>query len=151
MVVTPSASSASSRGSALAMSSVFACRPRRLHGGDDAAPGAGDLLIGGAGEPQLELMGAVAAENEMGVAVDQAGGDPAALAVDGLVGLEARRVGGAAGEDDAPVAGGDDAVLDNAEPAFRRGERGQSRPAPQPVATHLHALAAHAAHWQPRQ
>ena len=51
---------------------VLGRRARRLHGGEDAAAGARDLLVGGAGEPQLELVRAVAAVDQMGVAVDQA-------------------------------------------------------------------------------
>ncbi len=55
------ATSSSSRGGA-----------RRLHGRDDAAAGPGDLFVGRAGQPQLELVGAVAAKDQVGVAIDQA-------------------------------------------------------------------------------
>ena len=63
---------------------VLARRARRLHGRDDAAAGARDLLVGRAGEPQLELVRAVARIDEMGVAIDQAGRDPAAVERDAL-------------------------------------------------------------------
>ena len=43
------------------------------HGRADAATGAGDLLVACALQPQLELAGAVAAVDEVGVRVDQAG------------------------------------------------------------------------------
>ncbi len=76
----------------------------RGHGRADAAAGPGDLLIGRAVEPHLELPGAVAGMDQMGVAVDQARRDPAARAVDRLRRVEGRRVGGGAGIDDPAVA-----------------------------------------------
>ena len=48
------------------------------HGGQDAAAGAGDGLVAGALQPQLELLRAVAAVNQMGVAVHQARRDQGA-------------------------------------------------------------------------
>jgi hypothetical protein len=76
-VVTPSAISASSRGSAAA--TTRRCwPPRRFHGRDDAAAGARDLLIARAGQPLFEFAGAVAAIDQMGMAIDQARRDPAA-------------------------------------------------------------------------
>ena len=62
----------------------LARRARRLDGGEDAAAGARDLLIARALQAQLELMGAVAAIDEMGVAIDQARRDPAPAAIDRL-------------------------------------------------------------------
>ena len=81
-MVTPSAISASRRGSDCATSSSSLARARRLDRGDDAAAGARDLLVARAGQPHLELVGAVAAIDQVGVAVDQARRDPAAVAVD---------------------------------------------------------------------
>ncbi len=49
---------------------VFARGASRGDGGENAAAGAGDLLIGRAFEPRLELPGAVAGMDEMGVAID---------------------------------------------------------------------------------
>jgi hypothetical protein len=59
-------------------------------------------------------VGAVAAEDEMGVRIDQARRDPAAFAVDGFDGLEGGRVGGGSGIGDAAADAGHDAVLDDA-------------------------------------
>ena len=70
---------------------VLARRARRAHGRDDAAAGARDLLVARAGEPQLEFVGAIAAVDEMGVAVDQPGRDPAAFAIDDARLRRARR------------------------------------------------------------
>ena len=81
-MVTPSAISASSRGSVSRDELVLARRAQRRDGRDDAAAGARDLLVARAVQAQLELVGAVAGVDEVGVAVDQAGRDPAALAVD---------------------------------------------------------------------
>ncbi len=46
---------------------------RRAHRRDDAAAGAGDLFVTGARKPHRPLVGAVAAVDEVGVAIDQAG------------------------------------------------------------------------------
>ena len=70
---------------------VLARRAQRLDRRDDAAAGPRDLLVGRAGKPHLELVGAVAGMDQMGVAVDQAGRDPAALAVDDLGAAAGRR------------------------------------------------------------
>ncbi len=50
---------------------VFGSRTRRLHGGDDAAPCPRDLLIACPIGAHVPLMGAVAGEDQMGVAVDE--------------------------------------------------------------------------------
>ena len=50
--------------------------------GADAAAGAGDFLLACSGEALLELMRPAACPDEMGVAVDQAGEQPAAFAID---------------------------------------------------------------------
>ena len=101
---------------------------------DDAAAGPGDLLVGRAGQPHLEFVGAVAGIDEMGVAVDQAGRDPAAFAIDGLGALRerCRQLGLRAGIDDPPVARGDRAVLDDAEARRALGQGRQARIAPEP-------------------
>src|SRR3954465_14538137 len=54
------------------------------HGCGDTAARPRDIGVALAGEPALELVGAVAGEDEMGVAVDQSRRDPAAGAVDRL-------------------------------------------------------------------
>ena len=59
----------------------LACLAQRLDRGDDAAAGARDFFIGSAVEAEFEFMGAVAGMDQMGVAVDQPGRDPAAFAI----------------------------------------------------------------------
>ena len=66
---------------------ILARRARRLHGRDDAAAGARDLLVACAFEPQFEFMRAVAAIDEMSVAIDQSRRDPAAVEPYRLAGL----------------------------------------------------------------
>ena len=134
MVVTPSAIRASSRGSAAATSCVDARLPRRLHGRDDAAAGARDLFVARAGQTLLEFVGAIAAIDQMGMTVDQARRDPAAVAIDPLPRVErGRRVRGGAGIDDAAVAGGDQAVIDQTEALARRRKRCKTAPVPDAV------------------
>ena len=90
---------------------VLAGLARGLHGADDAAAGARDLLVAGAVEPQRELMRALAAVDEVGVAVDQPGRDQRARTV---VARPARQQFGRqtirrAGVDDVPALNGDHA------------------------------------------
>src|SRR5690606_17133780 len=96
------------------------------HGGDDAAAGAGDLLVGRPVEALLELAGAVAAEDQVGVAVDQAGGDPAAVEAVGFHRVMHRQVGARTGEGDAAVLDQDGAVLDRAKRGAAGDHGGQS-------------------------
>jgi len=56
---------------------VGACFSRGFHRRDDAAARARDFFVTRARQTSLELVGAIAAVNQMGVAVDQAGCDPA--------------------------------------------------------------------------
>ena len=90
---------------------VLAGLARGLHGADDAAAGARDLLVAGAVEPQRELMRALAPVDEVGVAVDQPGRDQRARTV---VARPARQQLGRqtirrAGVDDVPALNGDHA------------------------------------------
>ena len=96
--------------------------PGRLHRRDDSTAGLRDLLVAGTGQPLLEFGGAVAAMDKVGMAVDQARRDPAAVAVGSLFGFESGGgLGGGAGIDDAAAGGGDHAVIDQAEAlAIRR-------------------------------
>ena len=82
MVVTPSAKRDSSRRNADSSSSASDGCAGGAHGGHDAAAGLGDVGIGGAIEALLEFSGAVAAVNQMGVAIDEAGGEEPATAID---------------------------------------------------------------------
>ena len=59
-------------GQALRHEVVLARRAGRLHGREDAAARAGDFLVAGALEAQLELVRPVAAEDEVGMAIHQA-------------------------------------------------------------------------------
>ena len=81
----------------------LARHPRRPDGREDAPAQGGDLGIGRTVEPALELMGAVAREDEMGVAVDQPGRDPSAVEPDPLGGIGiARQLILRSGEGDLP-------------------------------------------------
>src|SRR5260370_41314679 len=71
------------------------------------------------------------------MAIDQARGDPAALAVDRLPGIEAGRgIAGSAGIGDFPRVGRDQAALDQAEPWTRRRKRCETAAVPDPVNCH---------------
>lgn len=103
-------------------------RPHRRH---DAAAGAGDLLIGGARQPHLELRSAVADMDQMGMAVDQSRRDPAAFAIDRLGPARRRgQPGFRSGVQDASAARHDRALLDDAETGLRAGHGRQTRIAP---------------------
>src|SRR5690606_28129466 len=106
-------------------------------GRDDAAAGAGDVLIGGAAEPLFELAGAVAAEDEMGVAVDQAGGDPAAVEAVGFHRLVHRQVGAGAGPDDAAIGDQQGPVVDGAVGLAALGHGGEAAVGDEEVGPHL--------------
>ena len=63
---------------------VLACGPERLHRRDNAAAGLRNLLIRRPGKPRLELVGAVAGMDEVGMAIDQPGRDQPSPAIDDL-------------------------------------------------------------------
>ncbi len=107
---------------------VFARGAGRPHSGKNAAAFASDLFIGSAGEPQLEFVRPVAAVNEVGVAIDQGGRNPAALAIDhpGAVAPCRRKLVLRADESNASLARGDGARLDDPKPRLRRRERRQT-------------------------
>jgi hypothetical protein len=115
----------------------FAGGARRVHRRDDAAALACNRFVRDAGESHLELVGAVAAVDEMGVAVDEAGCDPAAVAAHDVCGVE---VGGrscyGACVDDGSVAAGDEAIVDFTETGAIGGERREARVAPDSVTAH---------------
>ncbi len=127
---------------------VLGRRPRRLHRGENAAAGARDLLVAGAGQPQLELVRAIAPEHQVRVAVDQARRHPAPAEIDPLGRLQRRHVGPRAHPGDAPLARRDRPVLDDAEPRPRRIERRQPRIGPEPI--DLHGWASTASSPSPR-
>ena len=93
---------------------VLACGAGRAHGGENAAAFARDLFVACARKPHLEFVRPVAAVDEMGVAVDEGGRDPAAFAIDApLSGMRRRKLALRACESDTSVAGGDRAGLDD--------------------------------------
>ncbi len=115
---------------------VLGCGAGRLHGGEDAAAGTRDLLVGGAAEAQLELVRAVAAVDEVGVAVDQAGRDPAAFEIDALGGFKRGLLGLRTDPGNAAILGGDGTAFDAADAAARGIERGDARIRPETVNFH---------------
>ncbi len=99
--------------------------------GDDAATGACDLFIGGALQAHLEFFGAIAGVDEMGVAVDEAGGDPAAFAVGDFCVAGGGHVGFGACVQDAFAADEHCALFHDAEAGACRRERCETRVAPE--------------------
>ncbi len=97
---------------------VFACGAGRADCRKNSAAFAGDLLIGGARESQLEFVRPIAPVDEVGVAIDEGGRDPAAFAIDdprrGARG--GRKLILRANEDDSSVARGDRAGFDDPQP-----------------------------------
>jgi hypothetical protein len=65
---------------------------RRLDCGENAAACARDLLVAGAGQPQLELVSAITGVDEVCVAIDQSRCDPTPGDINPLVRLERRHV-----------------------------------------------------------
>ncbi len=61
---------------------VFTGGPGRAHGAGDTATGRCDLCVAHAFEALFKLAAAVATEHGVGVAVDQAGGNPGAIQID---------------------------------------------------------------------
>ncbi len=116
---------------------IFAGFAQRADRGNDAAAGASDFFIRGPGQPHFEFVGAVTGMDEMRVAVDQAGGNPSAAAIDDLGGILDRegQAGFLAGVKDAAVLNGNDAVLDKAEPRQGRIKGRKPGVAPEAVAS----------------
>src|SRR5213079_3161597 len=82
--------------------------PRRRDRRDNAAPRTRDLFVACSLQPQLELVGAVSAEDQMGMTIDQSGRDPPPAAIDPFGGIGVRwKVGTVACEDDAAIPRGD--------------------------------------------
>lgn len=102
-----------------------------LHGRADAAAGAGNLLVAGTLQAQLEFACPVAAIDQVGVAVDQAGGDDAAAPV--VLGVHrqaGRQRGGRAHPGDA-LAFGDDGAVGDPAPGAVGAQGGQVGAAPE--------------------
>ena len=108
--------------------------PRGLDARQDTAAGPRDLLVGGAPKPHLELVGAMAAEDEVGMTIDEAGRHEAAAAVDHQIGIApGRQVAIRTHEGDPSVARRDGAVLDDPEAGTRRIQRRDPGASPQSV------------------
>ena len=109
------------------------CSP---HGRDDPAARLGDLLVARAVEPHLELTSPAAAEDQMGVAVDQPRGDPAPACVMHNFGQGSRVAGqvrGRADPGDAPALDRDGGIADRAIGGAARDHRRQIGAGPEPV------------------
>ena len=105
---------------------VFACRAGRSDSGKNAAAFASDLFVRCAGEPELEFVRPIAAVNEVGVAIDQGGRNPAALAIDDAARGRAMRAGSsssATNESNTSFACSDGAGFDDAKPGADWRER----------------------------
>ena len=109
----------------------FGARVGVADGREDAAAGAGDLLVRRARQPLFELTRAVAAENEVRVAIDERWRDQPPLAVGHLrAGIDRRQIVRAPGEHDASVFDQDRAVFHDPETRFSLAEGRQSRVSP---------------------
>ena len=93
------------------------------YGGDDATAGTGDVGIADALQALLELVGAVARVDQMGVAIDQAGRNPAAFAIDAGGWLQLGIAAGWTDMDDAAVSAGQYAIADDTQPFAIEGDQ----------------------------
>ncbi len=123
-------------GQALAQQFGVAGSAGGAHGGHDAAASAGNVFVGGAIEACFEFVAAVARVDNVGMAVDQAGREPAAAAVMHL-GCR-RRLGTCTDPGNAPASDGDGRVMDLAI-AVTRGHGGNADIGVEGVAAHHHA------------
>ena len=105
-----------------------------LHRREDSAARAGNVLVGGSPQAQLELVRPVAPMDEMRVAVDEARRDPPAVTGDGLPRVDGRGLCARTHMGDPTIRGGHDSVLD--EPDILAGHRQEPRARPDCVAVH---------------
>jgi len=89
-----------------------------INGGDDAAACTGDLFVACAFQAHFEFTGAVAAIDDVRVAIHETGRDPTPLEIDDLCVGDIGQVRLAAGKDDAAILRQDCALLDHAEPGL---------------------------------
>src|SRR3984885_3870948 len=97
---------------------AFARGASRSDSGKNSPAFASDLLIRSAGKPELEFVRPVAAVNEVCMAIDQGGRNPAAFAIDeaGARAPRGRKLVLPANKSDASFARGDGAGFDNPDP-----------------------------------
>src|SRR5699024_9365626 len=94
---------------------------RLLDRGGDAAARLRNLLVGGTRAAHCVLVRAVAAEDEMGVAIYEPGSHPCAVERVDVAGAIPRELGALADADDLAVGDSDRAILDQAERIAARG------------------------------
>ena len=123
---------------ALADEFVLARGAQGFDRGYDAAAGASDLFITRAAQPHLEFARAVSGVDEVGMAIDQAGRDPATFAGDGLFRVPQRgwQVGLLACEHDPSIANRERAPVETPRP----GRRGASVAKRAPVQRRSHEI-----------
>ena len=119
---------------------VVGRRLRRLHRRRDAAAGPRDLLIGRAGAAHRMFVRARAAEDQMGMTVDQARSDPRAAERDDFLRAEARQFGALADAHDAPVLDADGAMFDDAQRIARHRLHGRDTAVDEQAVPHAFAL-----------
>lgn len=113
------------------------------HGGENAAAGLGGFRIADTAETRLELGAAVAGEDQVRVAVDQARGEPAAadiVVLGGRAGEVSGQIGTPADPQDAAVGNGHGAVRDCAIGAGARSHRGDTTALPDRIRLHAGPL-----------
>ena len=104
---------------------VFACRAGRSDSGKNSTAFASDLFICSTGKPELEFVRPIAAVNEVGVAINQGGRNPATFAIDEpLSGARGgRKLLFSAGENNASFTRADGAGFDDPKPGADWRER----------------------------
>ena len=91
---------------------VLRRRPGRADSRHDAAAGIGDVLVARSAEACLELRPPISSEDQVGVAIDEAGSDPSAIQGALLSGLARRQPGTRTDPGDRPAGDRQRAVLD---------------------------------------
>ena len=115
----------------------LAGRPGSGDGGADAAAAPGDLLVRDALKPEFEFGGAVAAEHQVRVAVDQTRRDPGAMELDDLARIVVGQGGHGAEPGDAAALNRQRTVPDRPIGLACRTHGGKVRADEQPIPTHF--------------
>ncbi len=110
------------KASARAGQQVFvACSRGFGDGRGDSAAGLGDFLIGRSSAAHRMFVGAIAAEDQMGVTIDQTGRDPGAAKRGNVLGSIAGELGAFADSNHLAVGDSDRSIVDDAQRIARRG------------------------------